>query len=154
MISCTSWGILRAWLIGGFCLPRNGGRMIQSLLNSRKFLLAVVGVIQSVLFSLIPDFPKEIWLAIDGLIAVLIGAIALEDLGAKIGGWQPPTVRGVWEALRHSRKFWLAVAGVLQTLLFYFVPTFPEDLWQAIDGLIAVLIVAIAAEDAAAKARR
>jgi uncharacterized membrane protein HdeD (DUF308 family) len=116
--------------------------MIQSLFHSRKFWLALVGVLQTVLFSAIPDFPKEVWLAIDGLIAVLIGAIALEDLGAKLGGWQPPSFRGVLESLRHSRKFWLAVAAVIQTIVFYLLPDFPDDLWQAIDGLIAVLIVA------------
>ena len=128
--------------------------MIQSLFHSRKFWLALVGVLQTVLFSAIPDFPKEVWLAIDGLIAVLIGAIALEDIGAKLGGWRPPSVLGVLELLRKSRKFWLAVAAVIQTIVFYLLPDFPDDLWQAIDGLIAVLIVAIAAEDAAAKARR
>ena len=127
--------------------------MIQLLIHSRKFWLALVAVAQSVLFSAIPDFPKEIWLAIDGVIGVLIGAIALEDLGGKLGGWRHISARGVWEALRHSRKFWLAVAAVIQTLLFAFVPTFPEELWLAIDGLIGTLILAIAAEDAAMKAR-
>ena len=127
--------------------------MIQSLVHSRKFWLAIVGVIQTVLFSLVPDFPSEIWLAIDGVIGVLIGAIALEDMGGKLGGWRHISARGVWEALRHSRKFWLAVAAVIQTLLFAFVPTFPEELWLAIDGLIVTLIMAIAAEDAAMKAR-
>ena len=125
--------------------------MIQSLFGSRKFWIALVAMIQTIVFSLIPDFPEAVWLAIDALAAVLIAAIAIEDMGAKIGGWQPPSFRGVLESLRHSRKFWLAVAGVLQTVIFCLLPDFPEALWQAIDALIGMLIIAIAAEDAAEK---
>lgn len=51
------------------------------------------------------------------------------------------------ETLIHSRKFWLAVFGVVQTVLFHFMPNFPAEIWQAIDALVAVLISAIAAED-------
>ena len=54
-------------------------------------------------------------------------------------------------ALLKSRKFWLAVFGVAQTVLFQFVPDFPPAVWQSIDALVAVLIAAIATEDAAAK---
>ncbi len=53
--------------------------------------------------------------------------------------------------LLRSRKFWLAVFGVVQTILFQFVPNFPPQVWQSIDVLVSVLIAAIAAEDAAAK---
>lgn len=55
------------------------------------------------------------------------------------------------QSLLKSRKFWLAVFGVAQTLLFYFLPDFPKEVWQSIDALIAVLIAAIALEDAGAK---
>ena len=54
-------------------------------------------------------------------------------------------------SLLHSRKFWLAVFAVAQTVLFNFVPDFPPDIWQAIDALVIVLICAIAAEDMGAK---
>lgn len=54
-------------------------------------------------------------------------------------------------ALLVSRKFWLAVFGLVQTIVFQFVPDFPPAVWQAIDGLVAVLIVTIAIEDAAEK---
>ena len=50
-----------------------------------------------------------------------------------------------------SRKFWLAVFGLVQTLVFHFVPDFPKDVWMSINGLVAVLIVSIAVEDAAEK---
>ena len=55
------------------------------------------------------------------------------------------------DALIHSRKFWLAVFGVIQTVLFQFVPQFPEAVWQSINVLVLVLIGAIAVEDAAEK---
>lgn len=54
-------------------------------------------------------------------------------------------------SLLHSRKFWLAVFGVIQTILFQFVPGFPPQVWQSIDVLVGVLIASIAAEDAAQK---
>lgn len=52
--------------------------------------------------------------------------------------------------LLYSRKFWLAIFAVIQTVLFHFVPNFPPEIWQAIDGLVVVLIAAIAIEDAGA----
>ena len=52
---------------------------MKSLLYSRKFWLAVVGLAQTVLFQFVPDFPREVWLSINGLLAVLIAAIAYED---------------------------------------------------------------------------
>lgn len=57
----------------------------------------------------------------------------------------------VLRGLLHSRKFLLAAFGVIQTLVFQFVPDFPEEVWLSIDGLVAVVIVSIAAEDAAEK---
>jgi hypothetical protein len=57
----------------------------------------------------------------------------------------------MFNSLLKSRKFWIAVFGVVQTILFQFVPDFPPAVWQAIDALVAVLIAAIATEDAAAK---
>ena len=52
---------------------------MKSLLYSRKFWLAVVALVQTVLFQFVPDFPQEVWLSINGVLAVLIAAIAYED---------------------------------------------------------------------------
>jgi hypothetical protein len=53
--------------------------------------------------------------------------------------------------LLKSRKFWLAVFGVIQAVvLFYF--EVPEEIWQTIAALVAVVIGGIAIEDAGAKA--
>ena len=47
-----------------------------------------------------------------------------------------------------SRKFWLAVYGVAQTLVLHYFQV-PADIIAAVDALIVVLISAIAYEDAA-----
>ena len=52
--------------------------------------------------------------------------------------------------LLHSRKFWLAVFGVAQALVFHFLEI-PDDIWQSIAALVGVLIASIAIEDAAEK---
>ena len=59
---------------------------ILSLFKSRKFWLAVVGVAQTIVFGLMPEFPDELWQAINALLIVLIGMIAVEDAAAKRNG--------------------------------------------------------------------
>lgn len=53
-------------------------------------------------------------------------------------------------SLLRSRKFWLAVFGLGQTIVLHLVSVDPA-VWQAIDALVIVLIAAIAGEDMAAK---
>lgn len=57
---------------------------MTSLLKSRKFWLSVVAVIQTVVFSLLPDFPDEVWQAINVILLFLVGMIAVEDSAAKL----------------------------------------------------------------------
>jgi hypothetical protein len=57
--------------------------VLKALARSRKFWLAIFAVVQSVVFGLWPDFPVEIWVAIDALVVVLINAIAHEDAAEK-----------------------------------------------------------------------
>ena len=52
--------------------------------------------------------------------------------------------------LIHSRKFWLAVFAVIQTVVLHYVEV-PQDIWVSINALIIVLISGIAIEDAAEK---
>lgn len=52
---------------------------LQRLFASRKFWIAVFGLVQSVVFQFFPSFSKEIWISIDALCGVLIGSIAYED---------------------------------------------------------------------------
>jgi hypothetical protein len=57
---------------------------LESLWRSRKFWLAVVAVVQTVVFALIPDFPHEVWGAINVILLWLIGTIAVEDAAMKL----------------------------------------------------------------------
>lgn len=59
-------------------------------------------------------------------------------------------VRNPIRSLLRSRKFWLAVFGLGQTIVLHLVNVDPA-VWQAIDALVIVLIAAIAGEDMAAK---
>lgn len=52
--------------------------------------------------------------------------------------------------LLKSRKFWLAVFGVLQAIVLHYLSV-PDDIWQSIVALVIVLIGSIAVEDAALK---
>ena len=56
---------------------------MSSLLKSRKFWLAVFGVIQVVVLNYL-QVPDEIWQSIAALVGVLIGSIALEDAGRNV----------------------------------------------------------------------
>ena len=58
---------------------------MESLLKSRKFWLAVFGVVQAVVLNYF-QIPEEIWQTIAALIAVVIAGIAIEDAGAKSSG--------------------------------------------------------------------
>lgn len=57
---------------------------MHSFFKSRKFWLAVFGVVQSVILHYL-EIPQDIWIAIDALIISLITGIAIEDAGAKAG---------------------------------------------------------------------
>jgi len=58
---------------------------MAGLLRSRKFWLAVFGVVQAVVLHYLA-VPDEIWQAIAALIGVVIAGIAIEDAGEKAGG--------------------------------------------------------------------
>ena len=62
-----------------------------------------------------------------------------------------PCKKNPFEGLLRSRKVLLAFVGVVQTVLFQFVPDFPPEVWQSINILIGLVIVGITAEDAAEK---
>ena len=53
-------------------------------------------------------------------------------------------------SLLKSRKFWLAVFGVVQAVVLHYLSV-PDDIWQTVAALIGVLIAGIAVEDAGAK---
>ena len=55
-----------------------------------------------------------------------------------------------FKALLYSRKFWLAAVGVAQTVAGHYL-TLPLDVTMSINGLLAVVIAAIAWEDGPTK---
>ena len=54
------------------------------------------------------------------------------------------------KSLLESRKFWLAVFGVVQAAVLIYLEV-PDELWQTIVLLVGVLITGIAIEDAGEK---
>jgi len=64
--------------------------VLKGLLKSRKMWLAIVGVVQTIVFHLLPDFPAEVWQAINVLLLAVIGGIAVEDAAEKINKREPP----------------------------------------------------------------
>lgn len=61
---------------------------MSSLLKSRKFWLAVWGLVQTVIGHFL-SLPADLIVALDALVMVLIGSIAAEDAAQKIAGNQP-----------------------------------------------------------------
>lgn len=57
------------------------------LFYSRKFLLALLALAQTLLFNMVPGFPKDVWQAINVILLILIGTIALEDSALKVGAF-------------------------------------------------------------------
>ena len=58
---------------------------LRSLLRSRKVVLALLGVIQTLACSYL-GLPADVWLTINALLVAVIGSIALEDAALKRGG--------------------------------------------------------------------
>lgn len=56
----------------------------KSLLQSRKVLLAALGVVSTLVMHYLKVDP-DVWLSVDGLIVAVIGGIAIEDHGTNIG---------------------------------------------------------------------
>lgn len=60
-------------------------------------------------------------------------------------------MNGLLHGLWTSRKFWLAVFGIVQAVVLHYFAV-PDEIWQAVVGLVMVLITGIAIEDAGLKA--
>lgn len=56
---------------------------ILALLKSRKFLLAVLAAVQTILFQFVPNFPQEVWISINAIIVAVILGITVEDAAEK-----------------------------------------------------------------------
>lgn len=58
-------------------------RTLNSLFKSRKFLLAIFGLIQSIVLHYF-NVPPEIWQMVNALVGIVILGIAAEDSAEKI----------------------------------------------------------------------
>lgn len=59
--------------------------VLKALLRSRKVWLAIIGVVQTIVFTLLPDFDPAVWQAINVLLLAVIAGIAVEDAAEKVG---------------------------------------------------------------------
>ncbi len=59
--------------------------VFKGLLRSRKVWLAIIGVAQTIVFTLLPDFDPAVWQAINVLLLAVIAGIAIEDAAEKVG---------------------------------------------------------------------
>jgi hypothetical protein len=55
---------------------------------------------------------------------------------------------GILKILLVDSRFWAAVLFLVNAILYFFVPTFPVEIWVAIDGVAAVIIGALASKGA------
>ncbi len=58
--------------------------VVGKLVASRKFWLSVVAVLNTVLFTVIPEFPDALWGSIQEILLFLIGMIAAGDVAEKL----------------------------------------------------------------------
>lgn len=127
----------------------------QKLLHSRQFWLAVAAAVWNILFYVWPTFPEELREPINIVIIALITALTVEDVARVVArAIAPPSLEAlvmpeklVW--LLRSRKFWLAVLAMVQTILFSSLPNFPPEIWQSINLVLIVVIGMMTVDDTA-----
>ena len=56
---------------------------MKRLLNSAKFWLAILAMIQTIIFQFVPEFPKEVWISINVVLVAVIAGITGEDIAEK-----------------------------------------------------------------------
>jgi hypothetical protein len=55
--------------------------------------------------------------------------------------------------LLKDSRFWAAVLVLVNAVLFYFLPTFPQEIWAAFNTLVSV-VLAVLAGNGAVQTRR
>lgn len=92
---------------------------MDKLIKSSKFWFGVWALAQAVIAFAVPNFPKEIKLALDALVAIVITAVTVDEIGAMVKvrelGANPPP-------LKFQRAgWWVTALGVLGTLVALFI---------------------------------
>lgn len=55
------------------------------------------------------------------------------------------------DILVHDGRFWTALVFLVQTILFYAVPSFPHEIWEALSAVLAVVFATLTARAARAE---
>jgi hypothetical protein len=56
-----------------------------------------------------------------------------------------------WGSLLRKPEFWTAVALLVKTVLFYVLPSFPKEIWAAVDAILVIIIGTLTANRVATK---
>ena len=78
--------------------------VLKALLRSRKVWLAVIGVVQTIVFATMPDFDPAVWQAINVLLLAVIAGIAVEDAAEKVGKNNVKILPAALEGPTHSMQ--------------------------------------------------
>lgn len=113
------------------------------MLLSRKFLIAVVGLIMGFLTNY-TQLPAEVQGAIYTLLLAMVGAIVAEDFARNFGG-KPldvdhNTLLKVFISIGKTRQFKLAMAGLLAVLLTYY-SGLPADIINLTGALFSAAVI-------------
>jgi|WetSurMetagenome_2_1015567.scaffolds.fasta_scaffold749732_2 hypothetical protein len=59
----------------------------------------------------------------------------------------------MFDILVHDPKFWTAIVMLVQTLIFFFVPGFPVEIWAAVSGVLAIVFATLTTRSTVATKR-
>ena len=62
-------------------------------------------------------------------------------------------IMDMFKLLLRDSRFWGAVILLINAMLYYFVPTFPEAIWAAFNGVAAIIIGVLATSGSRVQAR-
>lgn len=60
--------------------------VLEQLFVDSRFWGAILILINAILYYFMPDFPKAIWAGIDGVAAVIIGSLAVQQSRVRAAG--------------------------------------------------------------------
>lgn len=97
----------------------NQGSVLSALLRSSKFWFAVLSVIWAIVDYAAPNFPREIRASIQSLIAVVIGAIAIDEATLVVRAQAQVTERGLLQVVRFIAQpvGWIGAAFIVALTL-------------------------------------
>lgn len=107
---------------------------MKTLLLSRKFWAALIGVILMILSAFLPGLPD-----LAASLEELAGLLSAYILGSALEV-NPLPAGQVWQGLFRSRKFWATLAGLLMVVIRAAFPDFPLS-----DDQISAIVITLSA---------